>query len=665
MSDASHEAYKSEVRRLLLRWAVVLAVLTLSLIWAGWRMRTAANRLPESLAVANTLAAADGGAAPEAAIEHWTCTMHPDVRQPAPGQCPQCGMDLVPKYTGSDEPGVLPAQPKSVPAAPAAARPREWYRCTMPECNDHGSDDPKSRCPVCGMVREQVEVDDAGAAGSDREIVLSERARNLAGLATEPVEYRQLVKRIRTVGKITYDETRHKMVAAWTDGRIDQLFADFTGMVVARGDHLVKIYSPKLLSAQDELLQALRGLRSIGESALEPSRRSAEQLVASARRQLELLGVTAEQIEELQRTEQADTHLVIHAPLGGTVVRKTALEGMYVKTGDPLYEIADLTHVWLMLELYEADLPWIRPFQEVRLTADALPGEGFSGRIAFVDPVVDKMTRTIKVRVNVANPRRLLKPEMFVTAEIDIGVGADGRAAAPPVGGSYACPMHPWETADVLASCPVCLMSMVPVATIPGYSAPTAAVPVLTVPRQAILQTGKRALAYVEVEPGQYRGVEVLVGLPAYDPVGREFYPVLSGLEEGQQVVTRGNFVIDSQMQIAGKASLFHARGLQHGSAGHHGGQADQPSPSGQESGQQQHAAAAADDSAQTKCPVMGNPVNPEVFIEYRGTKVYFCCWGCDQKFKDDPEQYLSDLPAAMQESIRKASSADQERSDG
>lgn len=541
MSRMEHEERALRVRGVLARWCLVLLAVGAFAAWASWRMTTAAEELAGA-------APATGVEAPaERILEHWTCSMHPEVRLPEPGECPVCGMPLVPQYSEEGE-------PQETPDAP-----RAWYLCTMPECNDPGSDDPESRCPVCGMQREPVMLDPKGGEPGEARLSLSEHARRLAGLAAEPVAYRHLSRSIRTVGKVTYDETRRRMVSAWTSGRIDRLFADFTGMVVSQGDHLVEIYSPELVSAQEEMLQFLRGLRAMSADSPGPARESAQALIDSARQKLELLGITPAQIEALEETGRATTHLVMHAPLGGTIVRKWAMEGMYAKTGDPLYEIADLTRVWLLLDLYEADLPWIAPFQAVELTARSLPGEKFQGEIAFVDPLVDDSTRTIKVRVGVDNPERRLKPGMFVTARIGVSLGEGGRAAAAAARGDWACPMHTWETAEALAPCPICEMDMVLASSIPGHRPPLAAAPVLSVPREAVLRTGERSLVYVEEEPGVYAGLEVALGPVAQDEGGRPFYPVLGGLQEGQRVVTRGNFAIDSQMQIAGRPSLFNA----------------------------------------------------------------------------------------------------------
>jgi Cu(I)/Ag(I) efflux system membrane fusion protein len=499
------------------------------------------------------------------------------------------------------------------------------------------------------MKRERVDTGGGGEVG-EFEISLAERARRLAEIETEPVQERMLFKRIRSVGRVSYDETRYKMVSAWIDGRIDKLFADFTGMTVSKGDHLAEIYSPELLSAQEEYLQAVRSAASTSSTQTDIARRSSQQVLSAARRKLELLGITDEQVSAIGQSGQPQTHLVIHAPLGGTVLKKQAMEGMYVKTGDPLYTIADLRHLWLLVDLYESDLPWVKPFQQVRVTTRSLPGEVFTGEIFFVDPSVDPQTRTVEVRIHVDNPAMRLKPDMWVTAAIDAGLARGGRGTVPNPGGDFACPMHPWETADESGHCSVCEMEMVPITELPQYAPPTDAIPLLSVPRDAPMQTGERALVYVESAPGIYRGVEVTLGPLARGDDGREYYPILSGLSGGEQVVTRGNFAIDSQMQLAGKPSLFTARGFG----------ADQDKAA-KELGHASHMArpsTSAGEIEQTHCPVMGGKINPEVFIEYKGVKVYFCCWGCDDKFLAEPEEYIPKLPESIQKRIRAADSA-------
>lgn len=632
-------ATMKELRKVLFRWAVVLAAVGVVAVWATWRMSTAAGRLPAvglSAVMPNTN---------EPEFEYWTCTMHPQIQQPEPGKCPICGMELVEKFAGSDEPGVRPVarsnagnQIASAGHLHASGKEQARYRCTMPECGDQGSSDPESRCPVCGMKREQVDTGGGGEAG-EFEVALGERARRLAEVETEAAQKRLLYKNIRTVGRVGYDETRHKMVSAWIGGRIDKLFADFTGMVVSQGDHLVEIYSPELLSAQEEFLQAMRAAESSRPTQTDVARSSSEQVLLAARRKLELLGVTDSQIAAIKRSGQPQTHLVVHAPLGGTVLKKQAMEGMYVKTGDPLYTIADLRHLWLLVDLYESDLPWVKPFQQVRVTTRSLPGEVFTGEIFFIDPSVNAKTRTVEVRIHVDNPAMRLKPDMWVSADIEAGLTRGGRGTVPGPDGDFACPMHPWESSDDSGVCPVCEMALVPVTQLPQYTKPTDATALLSVPRGAVMQTGERALAYVESSPGIYRGVEVILGPLAHGDDGREYYPILSGLSGGEQVVIRGNFAIDSQMQLAGRPSLFVARGMGRLVASEH---ATLPM--------------AAKDK-QTHCPIMGGEINPDVFIDYKGAKVYFCCWGCDDKFLAEPEKFVPKLPDAVQRQIRAADS--------
>ncbi len=644
MSNANNTT--RELRGVLVRWATLIVLFGVFALWATCRMNQAVERLASSGGSSTSLT---NGTEPT--IEYWTCTMHPDVRQDEAGDCPICGMELVAKYEGASEPGVKPTMSNvanhmahAQSDGSASKQKKKWYRCTMPECGDQGSSDPNSRCPVCGMKREDVSGDAESDDVGEYETTLSERARRLADVETVIAEPKLLKKRIRTVGRVTYDETRFKMVSAWMGGRIDKLFADFTGMSVNEGDHLVDLYSPDLLAAQEEYLQAYRNAanNSMQSNVMQ---RSNQQVLTSARRKLELLGITAEQIAAIEQSNEPQTRLVVYAPIGGTIIKKQAMEGMYVKTGDPLYSIADLTHLWLLVDLYESDLPWVKPFQEVRLTTKSLPGEVFNGQIVFVDPRVDPATRTVAVRMHVANPDLRLKPDMWLTAEIDAGLAAGGKGAVPAPKGDYACPMHTWAAEEKPGNCSICGMQLVAVEKLPQYATPTDSSPILAVPRGAVMQTGTRALVYVESAAGVYRGVEITAGPLAQDDDGDDWYPVLSGLNGGEAVVVRGNFAIDSQMQLAGKPSLFSTRGF-----------AADISVTNDDLGQPseiKHPANGRMTTQQKICPVMEGEINPEVFIEYKGAKIYFCCWGCDKKFVDDPDEYLAKLPPAIQKTIR------------
>lgn len=388
------------------------------------------------------------GEAPEA--EMWTCAMHPQIRQPKPGQCPICAMDLV---------------------------------------------------PVTG-------IGGAGGAGA-RELRLSETARKLAEIQTAPVRRMGVSTEVRMAGKVEYDETRVSHITAWVPGRLERLYVDFTGVSVETGDRMVLLYSPELLAAQEELIQSIKAVEELRDSDVESLRRTADQTVEAVREKLRLWGLTPGQISEIEKRGAATDKVDILAPTSGVVVNKNAVQGQYVTTGMQIYTIADLSQVWVKLDAYESDLPWVRTGQQVSFTAEAYPGEKFEGEVAFVDPVLDARTRTAKVRVNLDNPGGRLKPGMFVRAVLMAEMGPDAGEEYP-----------------------------------------------LVIPASAPLITGKRAVVYVEKEPGLYAGAEVVLG-----PRAGEYYIVEEGLEEGQRVVTRGNFKIDSAVQIMAGPSMMNPEG--------------------------------------------------------------------------------------------------------
>ncbi len=461
-------------------------------------------------------------------VTHWTCSMHPQVKASEPGKCPICGMDLIPIYEAGDD-------------------------------------------------------DDSQAS-----LTLGERAQKLAEVATDVVDYRPLNKEIYTVGKIDYDEARVAYVAAWIGGRIDRLYADFTGIQVNKGDHLVQLYSPELMSAQEEYLLALKNVRqSVGSQF----KGMAENTLKSAQDKLLLYGITEEQLKEIRKRGKVQTHLTINAPISGTVIHKKALEGMYVKMGDPIYTIADLSRVWLYLDIYEYDLAWIKYGQLVEVTTEAYPGELLEGRIVFIDPFLNEQTRTVKVRVNVPNPTGAFKPGMYTNAYIKVKVGTGGQVEMADLAGKYIGPMHPEIVRDKPGKCPICGMDLVPVGGVVGMmsaSKPEGGIKsnpkgILSVPRSAVLDTGPRKLVYVEVKQGKYAPREIRLG-----PLAGEYYPVVNGLEAGEKVVTSGNFLIDSQMQLAGKPSLMFPEGSNidvHAAMGHGG----MSMPGGKQAGKPQN----------------------------------------------------------------------------
>lgn len=372
----------------------------------------------------------------------WTCSMHPQIKLPKPGQCPLCFMDLVP----------------------------------------------------VGKQAIQEE--------HPRRLVISREAKILAEIKTAPVVRKSVFKTIYMVGKIEYDETRVSHLTAWVGGRIDKLYVNFTGRDVKKGEPMLYLYSPELFSAQEEYLQALKLASELKSDSDKSLKEMAVATVRSAYEKLRLYGVSEEEIERIKSRGKPSDHMIIRAPISGTVIYKNGFEGMYVKEGTRLYTIADLSYVWAILEVYESDIVWIKLGQEVEILVESYPGEIFRGRIVFIDPFLDERTRTVGVRVEVPNSDRRLKPGMFVHAKLRVQ-------------------MHDK----------------------------------LVIPASAPLITGKRAVVYVEVsgaEKPTYEGRVIQLG-----PRADEYYVIKSGLKEGELVVVEGNFKIDSQLQIQARQSMM------------------------------------------------------------------------------------------------------------
>jgi Cu(I)/Ag(I) efflux system membrane fusion protein len=325
------------------------------------------------------------------------------------------------------------------------------------------------------------------------------------------------------------------------------------------------------MSAQEELLQARRGLMELSKSNVSSLRSSALGTVESARDRLRLWGLGANQIKEIERTGKASEHVTIYSPASGVVIHRNAQEGMYVDVGTRIFTIADLDAVWVQLDAYESDLRWLRYGQAVTFTTEAFPGKNFSGVVSFIDPVLNATTRTVKVRVNVDNKEGLLKPEMFVRANVFAQFAGSGRILDKNLIGKWVSPMHPEVIKDEPGQCPICGMNLVPTESL-GYAnaTPSDVVAPLVIPATAPLLTGKRAVVYVEVSDSDrptYIGREVILGPRAGDD-----YVVESGLAEGDLVVVSGNFKIDSALQIQAKPSMMNPEGGG-GSGGHqHGG---------------------------------------------------------------------------------------------
>jgi Cu(I)/Ag(I) efflux system membrane fusion protein len=473
--------------------------------------------------------------------------------------------------------GLLVVLVAGVPSSQEETAGEEVWTCSMhPQVRL-----PKpGRCPICGMTLIPV-----SQLASEQK-----RMEQQAGLLTEPVTYRELFKEIRTVGKLDYNESRIKLLTARIDGRVDRVYADFTGIQVKKDDHLVDIYSPELYRSQVELIRALEALeRTTGD------RRFSQAAVDALRTKLELLGILPDQIAEIEKTRKEQTHLTVYAPIGGVVIEKNIREQQYVKEGDMLYRIAELNPIWLYLDIYEYDLGWVRYGQSVEVSLEAYPGETFSGTVVFIDPFLHDKTRTVKVRVNLNNPDYKLKPAMYASALIHVRLRPDGTPEATGLEGKYICPMHPDVVQDEAGRCAICemplervpdLFPVKPVLPAQSLEQGTSQPPgVLAIRKSAVLQTGRRSVTYRQRKDGAYELVDLKLGplADAKDETDKvdSFYLVLSGLNDGDKVVVQGGFLLDSQRQIEGMPSLLYPEGRSAASlhAGH-GGMAPAVPPS-------------------------------------------------------------------------------------
>lgn len=365
----------------------------------------------------------------------WTCSMHPQIREAESGQCPICGMDLVPVTQTSNE--------------------------------------------------------DMGA------LVMTEAAMKLASVQTTTVGINAMEKTLILSGKVAVDESRVFSQTAHFPGRIEQIFVRTTGQFIQRGQKIASVYSPELITAQEELIVALQYQDS------NPA------LVKAARNKLKYWKLTEAQIKTIEERGNAQTTLPIRADISGIVMQKLVNQGDHLMQGGTLYQIADLTKIWVIFDAYEDDLAWIKLGDVIDFNVGSLPGKKFTGKVSFIDPVINQQTRTAGVRVEVDNQGMALKPEMFVS----------GRGA----------------TKSSLES------------------------ETLSIPKTAVLWTGKRSVVYVK-DPNQERPVfsyrEIVLG----DQMG-DNYLVLEGLIPGDEIVTNGVFKIDAAAQLEGKPSMMNPEG--------------------------------------------------------------------------------------------------------
>jgi Cu(I)/Ag(I) efflux system membrane fusion protein len=462
-----------------------------------------------------------GDHAVAAADIEFFCPMHPSVVQAEPGNCPICGMPLSKRKKGETQ-----ALPEGVTARVQLAP----FRVVQ------------------------------------------------AGIRTAEVGYSPLVRELTTVGTVEFDERRLARIASKAKGltRIEKLLVNFTGTMVKVGEPLAEVYSPELYQAAQELLLAQRraGDASTAQGTLARSvLGDAHELIRLGRDKLRLWGLTEGQIDTIVASGRAETTLPILAPIGGVVVRKNVVEGQYVSEGDALFDLADLSHVWVQAQVYEDQVSLVQVGQPVQAIVSAFPGQVFRGTVAFIDPALNPATRTLGVRYDLDNPDGRLRPGMYATVKLKTplpapttragdaqlhhaSLSADEQQNCPVTGAKLGSMGEPLTVEVQRRKIWICCDGCAPKlkASPAKYMARLEPPPtggVLSVPESAVIDTGDRTVVYVETEPGVFEGRKVVLG-----PRVGDRFPVLDGLKPGDRVAAAGAFLIDAESRLNMGASV-------------------------------------------------------------------------------------------------------------
>jgi len=377
----------------------------------------------------------------------WTCSMHPQIRQPEPGDCPICGMDLIPLE--NEEEGINP-----------------------------------------------------------NAISMSPTAMQLANIQTAVVGYMDPVKKVRLNGKVQSDERLVYSQSSHIPGRMEELMVSFTGEYVQKGQVIASVYSPEMVTAQEELFEAQK------------IRETQPALFRAAKEKLKNWKLTEGQIQQILESGSARATFDIRADVSGYVTEKMVNTGDYVNRGQAIYEIADLSRIWVLFDVYESDMTWVGRGDEITFTVASLPGETFKGEISFLDPVIDPKTRVAKARVVKSNPGLKLKPEMLASGVVEAELSNQDDK--------------------------------------------------VVVPKTAVMWTGERSVVYVKSETET--GVDFIIRDVTLGPGLGESYIIEEGLEEGEEIAIHGTFSIDAAAQLAGKPSMMNPEGGKVSTGHNHGG---------------------------------------------------------------------------------------------
>lgn len=438
----------------------------------------------------------------------YHCPMHPTYTSDKPGDCPICGMKLVPIEEGG---GSAPATP------PAGERRIAFYRSPMdPSVHSDKPAKDEMGMDFVPVYDDELQDSSSGVVGRAAVTISAER-RQVLGVRSEEVRKIRLDHRIRTVGRVAVDERRLRHVHTKYDGYVEHLYVDYTGKLVRRGERLLSIYSPELVATQQEYLLAHRAQAHLAQSSVRSAAEGSMDLHEAARQRLLLWDIRPADIARLEKAGQVTRTLDVHADIGGYVVQKMAFQGMRVTPADTLYDIADLSHLWVLADVYEYNLRSLTLGTEGHITVASMPDRTWKGAVTYISPTVEERTRTIKVRLEVDNADGELKPDMYadVFLHADLGEG-------------------------------------------------------LVVPDGAVINAGDRRLVFLDRGEGRFEPREVKLGIK----VNGSGQQVVSGLSEGDRVVTSANFLLDSESSLkAALSGMSSAEKAPTGTASHDDGQ--------------------------------------------------------------------------------------------
>ncbi len=462
------------------------------------------------------------------------------------------------------------------------------YYCPMhPEVT---SDKP-GICPICQMDLVVRESEMAEMENTEGLIKLGERKQIVANVSTVKVKQQRLTKEIKSASYIDFAEPNKKIISAKFNGRIEKLFVNKTGDYIKKGDALFEYYSPEIIQAQNDFLLSIKSndVASLKEISNNENKFSVSDAAVN---KLKLYGFTDIQLNELKTTKQINYNPVYYSPFGGTVIEKKIQDGVYFSEGTSLFEIADLSTVWNIVEVFEDDAVHIKNGSQVKLILPSQPGVELTGRVTFIYPVINPETRTVKIRTEFANTSNRLKPNMFGETVFSIDAGTN-----------------------------------------------------IIVPQSAVLLTGSRNIVWLKVSENTFEPKEVSLGIKMKD-----HYEIKTGLKENDEVVVSGGYLIDSESQLKTGMQTGHNHNTTTSDVNT---EMKKPVVKEPEMDITDHSSHSSNEKKLTEtqeifnavCPILGGKVSPKVKpVEYKGKLIGFCCPGCDKDFLENPELYMKNL---------------------